>query len=130
MNVVKELREMAGIQQKELAMAIGVTQPTVSDWENNKKDPKDERLEKLASYFNVSKRVIRGLDPIPGASQPPLMDEEYKELLELREAIRRDPSRRELFDLAKNGLQRDVDQAVAILHVIMREHPDDYFEHK
>lgn len=68
MNVVKELREMAGIQQKELAMAIGVTQPTVSDWENNKKDPKDERLEKLAAYFGVTKRVIRGLDPITSPS--------------------------------------------------------------
>lgn len=68
MNVVKELREMAGIQQKELAMAIGVTQPTVSDWENNKKDPKDERLERLASYFGVTKRVIKGLDPIPSSS--------------------------------------------------------------
>lgn len=68
MNVVKELREMAGIQQKELAIVIGVTQPTVSDWENNKKDPKDERLERLASYFGVTKRVIKGLDPIPSSS--------------------------------------------------------------
>ena len=44
MNIVKELRKKAGIQQKELAIIIGVSRPTVSDWEANKKDPSGDRL--------------------------------------------------------------------------------------
>ena len=64
MNVVKELRERHGIQQKELAIAIGVKQPTVSEWEHGKKDPSGERLEKLAIYFGVTKSVILGFDPL------------------------------------------------------------------
>ena len=60
MNIVKELRKKKGIQQKELAIEIGVTQPTVSDWESGKKDPSGERLKKLALYFDVDELMILG----------------------------------------------------------------------
>lgn len=60
MNIVRELRKKKGIQQKELAIAIGVSCPTVSAWEMNKKDPSGERLKKLANYFGVDELVILG----------------------------------------------------------------------
>ena len=60
MNIVRELRRKKGIQQKELALEIGVSNATVSDWEKGKKDPKDERLRKLAEYFGVDELVILG----------------------------------------------------------------------
>lgn len=60
MNIVKELRKRKGIQQKELAIIAGVAQPTVSEWELNKKDPSGERLKKLAEYFEVDELVILG----------------------------------------------------------------------
>ena len=60
MNIVKELRKRKGIQQKELALIVGVAQPTVSEWELNKKEPSGERLKKLAEYFGVDELVILG----------------------------------------------------------------------
>ena len=60
MNIVKELRRKKGVQQKELAIEIGVSQPTVSEWEAGKKDPSGERLKKLAAYFEVDELVILG----------------------------------------------------------------------
>lgn len=60
MNIVRELRKKKGVQQKELAIAIGVSCPTVSAWESNKKDPSGERLQKLAKYFGVDELVILG----------------------------------------------------------------------
>lgn len=60
MNIVKELRKKRNIQQKELAIEIGVSCPTVSEWESQKKDPSGERLEKLARYFGVDELVILG----------------------------------------------------------------------
>lgn len=60
MNIIKELRKKKGIQQKELAIAIGVSRPTVSEWESNKKDPSGERLKKLAAYFDVDELTILG----------------------------------------------------------------------
>ena len=60
MNIVKELRKKKGIQQKTLALEIGVSCPTVSAWESQKKDPSGERLKKLAGYFNVDELFILG----------------------------------------------------------------------
>ena len=60
MNLVRELRKMAGLQQKEVAIAAGVSWPTVSEWEHGKKDPSGERLAKLAKLFDVPPGVILG----------------------------------------------------------------------
>ena len=61
MNIVKELRKSRGIQQKELALSIGVAQPTVSEWESGKKDPSGDRLKKLATFFGVDELYILGM---------------------------------------------------------------------
>lgn len=60
MNIVRELRKKKGISQTELAIEIGVSNPTVSDWEHNRKDPSGERLKKLAQYFEVDELVVLG----------------------------------------------------------------------
>ena len=72
MNIVRELRKKKGIQQKELAIAIGVSCPTVSAWESNKKDPSGDRLKKLAKYFDVDELVILG----KGIAQPLFIPED------------------------------------------------------
>jgi transcriptional regulator with XRE-family HTH domain len=120
MNIVKELMERKGIQQKELAMSVGVSQPTVSDWVRNRKDPKGENLEKVAAFFGVTTQVVRGLDPIPGSTPKYKMTEEEREIWELREQVRRDPERHYLFSLAKNANIDDVRQAVAIIDALKK----------
>lgn len=58
MNKVKVLCFQQDITQKELASMVGVSQPTVSDWFNNKKDPSGKRLQKLASVLGVSRAEV------------------------------------------------------------------------
>lgn len=60
MNIVKELRKKANLQQQELADMAGVSRPTVSEWENQKKDPSGDRLRKLSQIFRVDELVILG----------------------------------------------------------------------
>ena len=74
MNIVKKLADNKGMSQKELALTIGVSQPTVSDWCANKKDPRGKNLEKLSETFGVSKAAILGFDEVPSAS--PYVSEE------------------------------------------------------
>ena len=91
MNRIKELRIRAGLQQKEIAIAAGVSRPTVSEWEHQKKDPSGERLKKLAALFDVSTGVILCLDPYESdstASDATLTKDE--DIWELREKVRRD----------------------------------------
>ena len=65
MNNVRQLRLKKGIQQKELAIEIGVTNGTVSDWEHGRKNPSGERLRKLSEYFGVEPLVVLGQLPDP-----------------------------------------------------------------
>lgn len=60
MNRIRELREAIDMQQKELAINLGVTQPTVSDWESGKKVPSAKSMAKIAKFFNVSMDYLTG----------------------------------------------------------------------
>ena len=105
MNIVKELRKKAGIQQKELAISIGVSRPTVSEWESNKKDPSGERLKKLAEYFGVDELMILGKGVVD------LSDDQDS----IRERLRRDPNYRMLFDATENAKPEHIRAAAAML---------------
>ena len=126
MNAVKSLRLRAGMQQKEVALAVGVSRPTVSEWEHQKKDPTGERLRSLAKLFNVSTAVILGLEPIPPTAPLSLENDDDRELWEAREAAQRDPARRVLFKLAKNGTAAQVRQMVSLLDAMRATNPDFY----
>lgn len=71
MNIVRELRQRAGMQQKELAISIGVARPTVSEWEHGKKDPSGDRLKKLSELFHVDPGVILGYRPLTAGEYTP-----------------------------------------------------------
>jgi transcriptional regulator with XRE-family HTH domain len=126
MNAIKSLRLRAGMQQKEVALAVGVSRPTVSEWEHQKKDPTGERLKKLAKLFNVSTGVVLAMEPIPSSVPEALDSDEARELWELREAVRRDPDRRVLFSLAKNGTAAQVRQMVSLLDAMKATNPEFY----
>ena len=114
MNIVKELRKKKGIQQKELAIIAGVAQPTVSEWELNKKDPSGERLQKLAEYFGVDELVILGKGVID-LSQPNSIPKTIEAKI-LAEGIDRLPKE-----------QRE--QALEVMRAVFASHAD-YFTKK
>lgn len=58
MPTIKELLKQKGILQKQLALDLGVSQPTISDWINGKKEPTPDNLGKLAEYFQVERNEI------------------------------------------------------------------------
>ncbi|MBQ0167548.1 MAG: helix-turn-helix transcriptional regulator [Treponema sp.] len=58
---IRELRQNAGINQAELARALGVTKQSVSNWENDNIMPSVEMLIKIAGYFNVTTDYLLGL---------------------------------------------------------------------
>ncbi len=59
---LKKLRGEKKISQKTLADDLGVSQVAVAYWENGKRIPAWETLEKLATYFNVSPTYLLGWD--------------------------------------------------------------------
>ena len=111
LNIVKELRKKAGIQQKELAISIGVSRPTVSEWESNKKDPSGDRLKKLAEFFGVDELMILGKGVVDLSEEKETSDDAYM----LRDRLRRDPNYRMLFDAAEKAKPEHIRAAAAML---------------
>lgn len=84
---LQELMKERNIDQKELAEAIGVTQPTVSNWIQQTKYPRIKRIQQLADYFNVPKsRITKGEKEIQQDTLAAHLDGDFteEELAEIR----------------------------------------------
>lgn len=62
MNNIKQARMNANMSQKEVALSLGVSGPTVSEWESGKKKPSTANLKALAQLFSVSSDYLLGMD--------------------------------------------------------------------
>lgn len=60
---IKELREAAGMSQRELGERIGISGPAVAMWESGENRPSLTNLEKLADVLGVSIDAILGREP-------------------------------------------------------------------
>lgn len=59
---IRELRNIRGISQIQLANKLGVTKQSVSNWENDNILPSIEMLVKIANFFEVSTDYLLDLD--------------------------------------------------------------------
>lgn len=60
---IKQLREAAGMSQRELGERIGISGSAVAMWESGENRPSLTNLEKLADVLGVSIDAILGRDP-------------------------------------------------------------------
>ena len=58
---IRELRGEKNITQKELAVAVGVLERTVSYWEQGKRESDFDTLIQLAQYFNITTDYLLGI---------------------------------------------------------------------
>ncbi len=156
MNRVNELIIGSGMSQKQVALEIGVSKPTVSDWVNNKKDPRGTNLHKLAALFNVDwqeiivdpaelqfppgvalRRVPSGLHSVPRPAPKGLTDEDLQRIAEYVRLKHPDvdegvPQTRQARILAA-GIDKlpeaDRDRALAFYQLLFADHAS-YFNEK
>ena len=57
---IKELMKVEGISQYALAKKLGISQSTICNWLNGKKEPSIESLWKLADFFGETIDYIVG----------------------------------------------------------------------
>ncbi|MBR2970853.1 MAG: helix-turn-helix transcriptional regulator [Clostridia bacterium] len=63
---IQELRNLAGLTQRELAEKIGVKNYTVANWEQNRTEPSIKDLTDLADFFECSIDYLIGRENIFG----------------------------------------------------------------
>ena len=81
MNRIKELRKSFNLSQEKLAEEFEVERATISRWENDKTDPSNEDLLKLAQYFKVSVDYLLGRTINPTAPDQESQNPEAQEIL-------------------------------------------------
>lgn len=54
MNRIRELRRSKNLTMKELGAIVGVSESTISLYENEKRQPDNDTLFRIADYFNVT----------------------------------------------------------------------------
>lgn len=59
---IKFWREISGLKQSDLAQKLGVSDKTVSSWENDRTQPKIEVIEQICRVLRIPKAEIIGKD--------------------------------------------------------------------
>lgn len=115
-NRLKKLRENAGITQKQLADSLNVTQTAVNYWENGKREPNIEMIQKIADYFDVTPAYVMGwenTESICGLTT--FVDEIDDYLQEIGEFLYYNPDHKVLFDSSMEVKPQDVNFAKEML---------------
>lgn len=55
-----KLRDAKGYKDSDIAKNTGITKSTFSDWKSGRSNPKNDKLQKIADYFNVSTDYLTG----------------------------------------------------------------------
>lgn len=59
-KIISQLRNDKGLNQRELAIHLGVSNGAIGMWETGKRQPDLETIKKIASFFNVSVDYLLG----------------------------------------------------------------------
>ena len=124
---LKKLRKEKNIYQKELAKFLGVSRPTITQYESGQRKPDYDTLKKIADYFDVSIDYLLGktkerssADKIKNAiSDDPELTDFWKTL------SKRDDLKL-LFKQTKDMEPEDVKQIIRIIKAIEKEEQDRY----
>ena len=74
----KEARKMSGLKVIEAAKLLGVSQPTLSAWENERKAPGIEKLEAMADLYKVTTDFLLGRGTLPVEDDKPISKSNLK----------------------------------------------------
>ena len=108
MNMIKSLREKAGLSQTELARICGVHQTAVSQWENGRTKPDTDSLTKLADFFDTGISALLGVNsrtavPVLGSVRAGLPHDVFENVLGYEEISQSLASQGDFFALVVEG---------------------------
>ena len=94
-NIYCKIRDKLGYKDSTVAAGAGVTKSTFSDWKSGRSEPKKEKLQKIADFFDVSLDYL-----MTGEEQNGYYLNE--ETAKLAQEMFEDEDMRSLFDMKRN----------------------------
>ena len=114
---MESLLNERNLKISEVARATGIPYSTFTDWKAGRYQPKMDKVEKIASYFNVSPQYIRGWTNNPDPSyNPRALDNEREPIYEEDrvELTEKDSIELQLMINGKSYTKEDLDNAIEI----------------
>lgn len=72
---LKKLRLDKGVTQEQVSIALNIAPNTLSNYENNNRQPDNEMLIKIAKYFSISTDYLLGISNNPNPTKKGPLDE-------------------------------------------------------
>lgn len=114
---LKQLRTKNSITQKKLASTLNVSQNAIFNWENGKREPSMDMIQKIADYFEVTPAYIMGWEDNTESlcGMTAFIDELDDYTQELGEFLYYNPEHKVLFDASMDVKPKDVEFAKQML---------------
>lgn len=120
-NRLKSIMKERKITQTELAKRTGIRQSSISDWLNNRYEPKQDKVYIIAKALNVSPAWLLGYDE----NIPTNQTEGYyvdPKTAEYAEMLRTRPEMRMLFSASRGISKEDMEKAVEYIELLKLKH--------
>ena len=103
-EVYCKLRDLRGVKDADVVRATGITKSTFSDWKSGRSEPKKEKLQKIADFFDVSlDYLMTGEDSNPDT--PYYLNDDAKEMAQF---MFDNPEYKVLFDASRKVKKEDI----------------------
>lgn len=110
-EMLKYLRQRSGYSQQDLADLLKISKSTIGMYEQGRRNPDYETLEKIADIFNVDMNFLMGGKTKESTPEYYINPETAKLAQELFD----NPDMRVLFDAARNSEPKDLQMAADLL---------------
>nr|DAI33109.1 MAG TPA: Repressor protein CI [Caudoviricetes sp.] len=116
-SIFEELLQKHGVSTYKVSKDTGIAQSVFSSWKNGISTPKQDKMQKIADYFNVSLEYLMTGEEKEGGEKYYLNDETAKMAQEIFE----NKELRMLFDTARDAEPEDLQAIHSMLLALKRK---------
>lgn len=121
-NRLKSIMKDRKITQTELAKRTGIRQSSISDWLNDRYEPKQDKVYIIAKALNVSPAWLLGYDENISTNEQSSNYYLDAETAEYAEMLRTRPEMRMLFSASRGISKEDMEKAVEYIELLKLKH--------
>lgn len=116
-EVYCKLKDLRGVKDADVVRATGITKSTFSDWKSGRSEPKKEKLQKIADFFDVSLDYLMTGKEMEGGETYYLNNETR----EIAQKVFENKNLRMLMDAAQYATPEDIETVHSMLLALKRK---------
>lgn len=116
-EIFSKMLQQYGVTAYKVSKETGVSQSTLSDWKRGVSSPKQDKLQKIADYFNVSLEYLMTGEVKEGGEKYYLNDE----TAQIAQKLFENSDLRVLFDAAQDATPEDLKTTYDMLMALKRK---------